>query len=67
MAQLAKHLSIEYDQVQMGFHVPPFNSVNHLHLHVISLPYNNLWRKLKYQPRMPWFAKVNDVMTHLKD
>ncbi|KAI8583091.1 hypothetical protein K450DRAFT_224182 [Umbelopsis ramanniana AG] len=65
MAEVGKHLSMEHNQVRMGFHVPPFNSVNHLHLHVLSLPFKNLWRKLKYQPSMPWFAPVNDVMTHL--
>jgi hypothetical protein len=65
MAQVGNQLSLEHNQVRMGFHVPPFNSVNHLHLHVISLPFKNLWRKLKYQPAMPWFTPVNDVMTHL--
>lgn len=32
---------------KMGFHIPPFSSVHHLHLHVLVEPYN-LRGKLKY-------------------
>jgi hypothetical protein len=32
---------------KMGFHVPPFTSVQHLHLHCMSLPLKNLWREIK--------------------
>ncbi|KAJ7183604.1 HIT-like protein [Mycena filopes] len=31
----------------LGFHIPPFNSVNHLHMHVQGLPYKSL-RQAKY-------------------
>jgi sulfate adenylyltransferase (ADP) / adenylylsulfatase len=33
--------------VKMGFHLPPFTSVQHLHLHCLSLPLKNTWRGIK--------------------
>ncbi|XP_004305845.1 PREDICTED: histidine triad nucleotide-binding protein 3-like [Fragaria vesca subsp. vesca] len=33
---------------RFGFHQPPFNSVNHLHLHCFALPYTPRWKHIKY-------------------
>ncbi|KAG0449315.1 hypothetical protein HPP92_020664 [Vanilla planifolia] len=33
---------------RFGFHKPPFNSVNHLHLHCFALPFIPRWKNLKY-------------------
>ncbi|KAL1316654.1 bifunctional adenosine 5'-phosphosulfate phosphorylase/adenylylsulfatase HINT4 isoform X3 [Arachis ipaensis] len=39
---------------RFGFHQPPLNSVNHLHLHCLALPYTpSRWRFLKYMPLGP--------------
>ncbi|XP_009334507.2 bifunctional adenosine 5'-phosphosulfate phosphorylase/adenylylsulfatase HINT4 [Pyrus x bretschneideri] len=35
-------------QYRFGFHQPPFNSVNHLHLHCFALPYTPRWKCIKY-------------------
>uniref|UniRef100_A0A061RW72 Histidine triad family protein n=2 Tax=Tetraselmis sp. GSL018 TaxID=582737 RepID=A0A061RW72_9CHLO len=33
---------------KMGFHMPPFNSVGHLHLHCFALPHCPTWKRVKY-------------------
>ena len=33
---------------RLGFHILPFNSVDHLHLHVQALPYKSYAKSLKY-------------------
>ncbi|OAD57270.1 Histidine triad nucleotide-binding protein 3 [Eufriesea mexicana] len=40
-----------------GFHWPPFNTVSHLHLHVIS-PINkiNLFKRIMFEPHSYWFT-----------
>ena len=32
----------------LGFHIPPYISVPHLHMHVQALPYRSFLRRLKY-------------------
>ncbi|KAI0649198.1 HIT-like protein [Trametes meyenii] len=33
---------------RLGFHIPPYISVPHLHMHLQGLPYRSLLRRLKY-------------------
>lgn len=35
---------------RLGFHIPPFSSVHHIHLHVLSLPLARRWSHVKYRP-----------------
>ena len=35
-------------ETRFGFHIPPFNSVDHLHMHAFALPFEPAWKERKY-------------------
>jgi diadenosine tetraphosphate (Ap4A) HIT family hydrolase len=41
-------------RLEFSYHVPPFNSINHLHLHAFALPFDSVPRRIKYLPGTPW-------------
>lgn len=51
------------------FHVPPFNSVDHLHLHVLAPASRMGWfpTHIKYNPNAFWVATWDDVMQQLEN
>ena len=54
---IMKHYNnISENNIILGFHIPPFTSVNHLHMHCLVPPFNNCFIK---------FCKVNCVMRYL--
>jgi hypothetical protein len=73
MARLGTTLTSNATGLKMGFHIPPFSSVHHLHLHVLVPPYN-FRGKFKYPARYKsgkekgwsWFVAVDQVQTILE-
>ncbi|CAJ1078053.1 histidine triad nucleotide-binding protein 3-like [Xyrichtys novacula] len=64
---LEKNKASCLDDVRMGFHMPPFSSVPHLHLHVLA-PASKMTLKsqLRYGPQSHWFITVDKVLAQLK-
>lgn len=59
----------------MGYVVPPFNSVYHLHLHVLGLPFTSTLKSLMYRiapgtggndKGFSWFVEVGQAIDILK-
>lgn len=48
------------DTIRTGFHWPPFNTVNHLHLHFISPVENlSLLHRTMFKENSLWFVSVS--------
>uniref|UniRef100_UPI00358F620A adenosine 5'-monophosphoramidase HINT3 isoform X2 n=1 Tax=Myxine glutinosa TaxID=7769 RepID=UPI00358F620A len=55
------------DDVRFGFHWPPFNSIDHLHLHVLApASQMGLLPRLAYRPGTPWFVTADWLLQRLK-
>uniref|UniRef100_A0A3Q4I224 Histidine triad nucleotide-binding protein 3-like n=1 Tax=Neolamprologus brichardi TaxID=32507 RepID=A0A3Q4I224_NEOBR len=57
---LEKNKVCSLDDVRLGFHLPPFSSVPHLHLHALAPASKmNLKSQLRYGQQSYWFITVS--------
>uniref|UniRef100_A0AAZ1XBB5 HIT domain-containing protein n=1 Tax=Oreochromis aureus TaxID=47969 RepID=A0AAZ1XBB5_OREAU len=65
MEQMGRHILeknkvCSLDDVRLGFHLPPFSSVPHLHLHALAPASKmNLKSQLRYGQQSYWFITVS--------
>ncbi|XP_015519671.1 adenosine 5'-monophosphoramidase HINT3 [Neodiprion lecontei] len=67
LTTISEMKGIDLNDARIGFHWPPFNSVNHLHLHVIS-PVGNMGflGRMMFLPNSLWFASIDYVRSRLQ-
>lgn len=65
-AILAKENQTDVNEISLGFHLPPFNSVKHLHLHGISpkseMTFLSRWM---FRENSFWYKSVDNVINSL--
>lgn len=55
------------DSVRFGFHWPPFTSISHLHLHVVSpLEQMSALSRFVFMPGSAWFCPVEDAIAYIE-
>ncbi|TMW64203.1 hypothetical protein Poli38472_012825 [Pythium oligandrum] len=53
---------------QLGFHRPPFTSVQHLHLHCLGLPFLPAWNRLRYtETFLGSYVNASTVLSQLQE
>ena len=54
-------------EAQFVFHVAPFNSIDHLHLHCQAMPFTSWWSGAKYRAGTRWCWTFDQVRQHMAE
>ncbi|KAG0355467.1 hypothetical protein BG005_005588 [Podila minutissima] len=63
---LLKQFGHDVEASRLGFHIPPFNTVNHLHLHVLGGKFKSALRESKYEPGKIYYMELSQLLTKLE-
>ncbi|XP_076827772.1 adenosine 5'-monophosphoramidase HINT3 [Brachyhypopomus gauderio] len=65
-AVLQKNNFNDLSDIRLGFHLPPFQSVTHLHLHVLApVSQMGVMSRFIYRPDSYWFITVDQLLQRL--
>ncbi|EGG19559.1 hypothetical protein DFA_00137 [Cavenderia fasciculata] len=71
-----KQVAIEYanrehygKKYHLGYHIPPFYSIPHLHMHLLVEPFTPARKRISYTPHLGglWFKDVDTIINSLAD
>lgn len=63
---ILKERGANMSDVRLGFHWPPFNTIQHLHLHAISpVSEMSLMQSVIFRPGTWWFVSTDYVLSNL--
>lgn len=60
-------LHLDPSQVTLSFHVPPFFSINHLHLHITTDEYYSVMKRLAFYYDTAWCINLETVIRQLRE
>lgn len=62
-----KDINPEYaTDALFGFHRPPINSIDHLHMHAVAMPISGFFASIAYGKRAPFLIPAETVISNLK-
>ncbi|KAJ2843016.1 hypothetical protein IWW36_005700 [Coemansia brasiliensis] len=65
--QLLEERGFIENTARFGFHRPPFNSIHHLHLHCLGLPFKSRAERMFPKNGSLWFMPAENLITAMSD